>query len=118
MLINIPWYKKKVFAMLRAGCLPLEVETGRRHRPQPVPLQDRICKMCHSNEVEDERHFMLKCNLYVDLRDILFDHCRNNLQTFNDQDDVGKFAYMMQTGDLQILNSIFKMYNRRSLYLM
>ncbi len=36
------------------GILPLSIETGRWGS---IPLEDRICKMCHSLVVEDEYHF-------------------------------------------------------------
>ncbi len=55
-------------------------------------------------------------NLKVDLAKISTSH--NEHVKHDDQDDVGKFAYIMQTGDLQILILIFKMNNRRSLFLM
>jgi hypothetical protein len=33
-----------------------------------------MCNICdnHDNEVEDEKHVILKCTLYDDLREILF----------------------------------------------
>ena len=50
------------------GRFPLHtIELGRFHRP-PTPLQDRICKMCDTNVVENEIHFLGECALYNDIR--------------------------------------------------
>ena len=48
-------------ASLRAGCLPLGVETGRYRIPK-VPLERRVCQVCNSDLVEDEFHFDMVCN--------------------------------------------------------
>ena len=46
--------------------MPLEIETGRWHKPVAIPHCDRKCLAC--NLLEDEFHFMLECQLYKDLR--------------------------------------------------
>ena len=66
--INVQRFKKRYFAMLRAGSLPLKLETGRYTRPK-TPLRDRLCEMCNMQCVEDEKHFLMTCNLYTDIRD-------------------------------------------------
>ena len=71
-IVNVPLYKKKVFTLLRAGCLPLEVEKGRHKKPHAVPLNERLCNMCDSGVIEDERHFLMKCSLYNDIRESMF----------------------------------------------
>ena len=47
-------------ASLRAGCLPLAVETGRYQIPK-VPLGERVCKLCNNDKVETEIHFVMGC---------------------------------------------------------
>lgn len=44
----------------------LEIETGRWHKPLPIPLNDRKCMLCKC--VEDELHFLLICPLLSELR--------------------------------------------------
>ena len=110
--INVPWYVKSVFAKLRAGCLNLEIETGRFKRPQ-TPLEHRVCKLCHKNVIEDEHHFIMCCPLYDNLRDELFNHCANEYVDFKNCNESEKFIYIMKRGDLFIVKQIFKMYNRR-----
>ena len=50
--------QRRLLAKLRLGVLPLEIEKGRRSN---LDRSDRLCKLCHANEVEDEIHFLLKC---------------------------------------------------------
>ena len=50
--------KRSSFSKLRLGTLQLELEKGRRHN---ILRTDRHCKICNSNEVEDETHFIFSC---------------------------------------------------------
>ena len=59
---------RSVLVQLRAGCLPIEIELGRY---QNIPRQERICKQCSSETVENEIHFMtfmFNCSKYTDIR--------------------------------------------------
>lgn len=102
--------------MLRAGCLPLEIEMGRYRKPKPVPLEERTCKMCQTGHIEDEKHFVMNCDLYIDQRDSLFDYCNTLHPDFTNMTNTDKFKFIMQTGDANMLNMIYKMYLRRTLF--
>ena len=39
-------------------------------------MEKRICRLCDKNEIEDEFHFVMKCNQYTQARAIL----RHNLE--------------------------------------
>ena len=43
----------------------LEIEIGRHNR---IDRNNRICKLCNSNAIETEFHFVMVCPLYKDLR--------------------------------------------------
>ena len=60
-----------VVGSLRAGCLPLAVETGRYQSPK-VPLVDRVCTLCDAGCVEDEIHFITTCRAVHNERYNLF----------------------------------------------
>ena len=62
---------RRILAKCRSGSLPLQIENGRYAKPK-MPLNDRICKLCKDNVVEDEIHFRLCCEFYSDLRKPLF----------------------------------------------
>jgi hypothetical protein len=40
------------------GILPLAIETG-RFTSQITPIENRICKFCNQNQIEDEKHFFV-----------------------------------------------------------
>ena len=42
------------------------IETGRWHRPNCIPREDRKCITC--NTIEDEYHFVIECSIFTDLR--------------------------------------------------
>ena len=68
---GISRFKRRTMALFRSGSLPLACETGRYSRP-PVPVDDRLCVYCNSGRVENEKHFLMECNLYDDLRYNMF----------------------------------------------
>ena len=51
---------------LRVSSHRLEIEVGRRTRPNRTPVDERKCR--YGNKLEDEFHFLLECTLYEDLR--------------------------------------------------
>ncbi len=44
--------------MLRCSTTPSRIETSRYER---LPDEQRVCKDCDSNNVEDEMHFLISC---------------------------------------------------------
>jgi hypothetical protein len=52
---------------IRLGCHSLNVTTG-RWVDGGVPRAHRYCKKCRQYSVEDEKHFMMECPAYQDIR--------------------------------------------------
>ena len=50
--------ERRVLLKLRGGTAAFQVETGRW---QGVKREDRLCKECTRNEVEDVMHWLLRC---------------------------------------------------------
>ena len=67
----MPKKYRSALCKFRCGVAPIRIETGRYERLNVI---DRICSICdnHDNEIEDEKHVIMKCTLYGDLREILF----------------------------------------------
>ena len=57
----------------------LMVETGRYSRPK-IKRENRICTLCNTKEVEDERHLIFHCNAYSELRKTFFDKIHGIVQ--------------------------------------
>ena len=75
--------RRSLLAQIRTGTSFLRIETGRYERQiaangqfEKLPVEKRICRLCDKNEIEDEFHFVMKCNQYTQARAIL----RHNLE--------------------------------------
>jgi hypothetical protein len=60
---------------IRSGTHALRIETGRWTKPKENE-EERVCRQCLSGEVENERHFILKCTVYEELREQMFESIR------------------------------------------
>lgn len=65
---NMEKYNRSLITKIRIGTLPINIETG-RYKNQPV--EERKCPKC-TNAVEDEKHFLMDCPLYKELRQELY----------------------------------------------
>lgn len=59
---------------LRISSHKLAIESGRYTN---IPVAERFCQACNSNEIEDEEHFLLNCFLYKQSRQTLRNKIRN-----------------------------------------
>ena len=56
---------RKCFMSFRISTHKLEIEVGRYKN---ISALNRICNVCSSGEIEDERHLIFSCNKYSSLR--------------------------------------------------
>ena len=68
------FYVRKNITKFRCSDHTLEIESGRHKK---LRVEERICKMCNI-EVEDERHFLIVCPLYAELRSRYFNNAQEN----------------------------------------
>ena len=54
-LYNLEPIQRSLTAQLRAGILPLFIETGRFYN---IKLEDRICKLCNMDKIDNEIHVL------------------------------------------------------------
>ncbi len=89
---------------LRISCHKLFIETG-KYLPKKARLkpEERICKFCNSGEVEDELHFLLRCNLYSDERSYLLCKISDLYKNFNELSDVMKFRVLLNSENKEIM---------------
>ena len=67
--LNFKKQIRSVITQLRAGCLPIEIELGRY---QNIPRDQRLCKQCTHNHIENELHFIFHCPKFDQIRHDLF----------------------------------------------
>ena len=71
----------------------LRIEVGRHMN---LPKEERICEICNEG-IEDEIHFLVKCDLYKTLRKPLVDICTELRPQFGFYSDQEKFVFLMTT---------------------
>ena len=69
----------------------LRIEVGRHMN---LPKEERICEMCNKG-IEDEIHFLVKCDFYKTLRKPLYDICTELRPQFGFYSDQEKFIFIM-----------------------
>ena len=67
-LSNLTHSQHSIIARLKCGVLALAVETGRCKK---TDREIRVCRVCTSNEVEDEVHIVSSCGAAKGIRDEL-----------------------------------------------
>ena len=90
-LFNLEKHQRSVLAQLRCGILPLEVELGRFKN---VKLEERLCKLCQLNKVEDELHFLFHCPAYEHERDTFYNSL--HIVNFMDISDKTKICILFE----------------------
>ena len=80
----------------------LAIETGRHAKPK-IAKEERKCKYCNLDDVEDEKHFLLKCPLYNEERLSLFNSVVLNMTALL-QEDV--FLYLLRANDCKSTGNI------------
>jgi len=64
---------RRQLTMMRGGTNYLRIEKGRWEKERK---EERVCNVCISQEVEDEKHFLLNCQSYKQERDDMFSKIR------------------------------------------
>ena len=75
---------RQVMTRLRGGTNELRIEQGRypnTNRDRGLETFERRCLLCMSEEIEDEKHFVLDCVVYEDLRRKMFEVVKEEMLT-------------------------------------
>jgi len=97
------------FSKLRVSAHKLLIEAGRHTIPRIQP-NDRICKQCNLNEVEDEFHFIMHCKLYDNLRSNFMSELNDIIVTTNYSEE-DFFITIMSAKDTDILKVVLNFVN-------
>ena len=73
---NLTRFQRSLLSKFVCGIMPLEIETGRYWN---LKVEERLCKLCKSNEVEDELHFFFLCDALEYVRAPLLKECLENI---------------------------------------
>ena len=67
---------RKTLLKLRISCHKLRIETGRYDN---ITRNERLSNFLNCNNIEDETHFLLDCQAYSQVREILFSKIESRL---------------------------------------
>ena len=84
---NVNRMQRSAIIRLKAGVLPLAIETGRFRN---VDEEDRLCMLCNKGKVEDEKHFITECSKL----DVERKRMKEEVQTVCDIKDLKGFELM------------------------
>ncbi len=77
----------------RCGVALLKIETRRYTR---TPEEERLCTLCNNiQEVESEEHCLIRCELYPDIRQILFHNAFLRNPYFDHFNDTDKLCFIL-----------------------
>ena len=84
---------------MRCGSAPINIEIGRYRNGVYLPEEMRLCPICKLG-VENEKHVILECNFYDDLRAELMEMASAIEPSFENFDDDFKFVHLMSDKNL------------------
>ena len=107
--LNLNRADRSIFAQLRLGILPINIEAGRFRR---LKVEESICPIC-LNGVEDECHFLFICPLYENIREDLTDVIKVEHSNFDNLVKDEKLNLLMNSYRRETAKFIRKAYARR-----
>ena len=90
------------------------IEIGRYKN---LETEERLCKLCITQTIEDEYHFLIDCPIYDNSRKICYQKISELCSNFNNMSDKSKFYYLFTNEDLSIINIFGKCiieYNKKT----
>ena len=103
--------ERSLLAQFRCGILPLCIETGRYVGEKP---EERLCKICDSQQIEDETHFLLHCPFYSVLRDNIFSSIEH--VDFDQLPDIDKTVILMNNSPRQTAKYLVGAFEKRKTF--
>ena len=73
---DLPFDIRKQITQLRSGTNKLRIESGRWNKEE---LENRVCKLCSMEVLEDEVHFLVDCHLYDRQRSLMMERFTRTL---------------------------------------
>ena len=98
---------RRALTKLRTSNHRLAIETGRWTKTE---RENRLCKQCTQNEIEDENHFLFKCQKYSDERLLTFQFIKSqcNVDLFDEEKQIENLKLLFISDHLSPLNTLGK----------
>ena len=86
---------------IRISAHPLMIEIGRYKN---LETEEGLCKLCITQKIEDEYHFLIDCLIYNNSRKFCYQKISELCSNFNNMSDKSKFYYLFINEDLSMIN--------------
>ena len=94
---------RKCLTQFRISAHQLAIERGRYKK---IKTDERFCKYCQAKEVEDEIHFLMKCQMFACERDKLFSYIEKACRNFQYLSEENKFLWLMTSEDTLVIEKL------------
>jgi hypothetical protein len=105
------YHNRSLITKMRISAHKLEIETG-RYNKKKIKAEDRTCKQCTMNVMEDEKHVILLCPKYSDARNTMFSQLNAIFSNFSELSNDHKFIFTMSCPDYDTTSLLSKMLSR------
>ena len=103
--MNLPKKTYVNIARFRVSSHNLRINTGRHESPK-LPINERICNKCDSNEIEDEQHCLLSCTNNVVRRIQLINEVTRFHPDFQHLNITDKFKILMSSKEEDVIKAL------------
>ena len=79
-----------------------------RHSSPLIPANERLCRVCACNTVEDEIHLLLHCQGYVQERADFLNSIELHHPHFKHLNMMDKFKCLLSSDNTQVINKLAK----------
>lgn len=86
---SLPRRHRSALGKFRCGVAPLRIETGRY---TGIPVNLRHCVLCNDGNIEDEKHVLIECETYTNIRNVLITEAKNVINNFCNMSAFEKFT--------------------------
>jgi hypothetical protein len=110
LMINLPKKSYCNIARFRVSSHNLRIETGRHENPK-IPVEERICNKCPSNEIEDEMHCLLNCSSHLTHRTKLIAKVCEVVPNFLHLNKLEQFKILLSSKETEVVHGLAEYLN-------
>ena len=100
-------FHRVALAQYRLSSHNLGIETGRHTKP-PKPQEQRLCLYCRNGCVDDEIHFLKKCDIHTETRQRFIGNIKSHTDGYEDLPANGKFVTVMRSSSEAVVKELAK----------
>ena len=102
--MNLSRSIRSYIAQIRCGVLPLHIETGRYRN---LKVEERLCKVCDLQTVENELHFVFDCPAYSQLRLVYLNWIIKTYPNFLNMGQAERLKFMLTDKRVILKSGLF-----------